>query len=222
MDLIKQFIDLVLHLDQHLSALVASYGVWTYAILFLIIFCETGLVVTPFLPGDSLLFAVGALAALPESGLDVFWVFVLLSLAALCGDNVNYWIGYTVGPKVFRGEGSRLLNKKHLERTHKFYEKHGGKTVIIARFMPIIRTFAPFVAGIGRMAYARFLSYSIAGAVLWMASFLYAGYFFGNIPFVKKNFTLVVLAIIFISLLPGVIEFLRHRAEQRKAVVSGQ
>jgi membrane-associated protein len=222
MDLIRHFIDLVLHLDEHLSALAASYGMWTYAILFLIIFCETGLVVTPFLPGDSLLFAVGALAALPASGLDVFWVFVLLSLAALAGDNVNYWIGHSLGPKVFRAEGSRLLNKKHLERTHQFYAKHGGKTVIIARFMPIIRTFAPFVAGIGRMAYARFLAYSVAGAILWMASFLYAGYFFGNIPFVKKNFTLVVLAIIFISLLPGIIEFLRHRAAQRQAAANRQ
>lgn len=211
MDLIKQFIDLVLHLDQHLSALVASYGTWTYAILFLIIFCETGLVVTPFLPGDSLLFAVGTLAALPESKLDVFWVFVLLSLAALLGDNVNYWIGYSVGPKVFRGESSRLLNRQYLERTHQFYEKHGGKTIIIARFMPIIRTFAPFVAGIGRMTYTRFLSYSVVGAVLWMSSFLYAGYFFGNIPFIKKNFTIAVLVVIFISILPGIIEYLRHR-----------
>src|SRR5438067_665587 len=199
MDLIKQFIDLVLYLDQHLSSLVASYGTWTYAILFLIIFCETGLVVTPFLPGDSLLFAVGALAALPESGLNVFWVFALLALAALCGDNVNYWIGYTVGPKVFRGEGSRLLNKKHLERTHKFYEKHGGKTIIIARFMPIIRTFAPFVAGIGRMSYARFMIFNIVGAVSWVGSFILLGYYFGNRPYVKKNFTMVIGAIIVIS-----------------------
>ncbi len=223
MDLIKQLIDLVLHFDQeHLSLLVANYHTWIYAILFLIIFCETGLVVTPFLPGDSLLFAIGTLAAKPENNLDVLWLFALLSLAALCGDNVNYWIGYTVGPKVFRGEGSRLLNKKHLERTHQFYEKHGGKTIIIARFMPIIRTFAPFVAGIGRMNYARFLSYSIAGAVLWMSLLLGAGYVFGKNEFVSKHFSVVVLVIVFISLLPGLIEFLRHRAEQRKAVVSGQ
>jgi len=218
MELIKYLIDFVLHLDRHLVELVEQYGTWTYSILFLIIFCETGLVVTPFLPGDSLLFAVGALAS--TGALDVFWSFVLLSLAALLGDNVNYWVGYKLGPKVFRQEKSRFFSQRHLERTHQFYEKHGGKTVIIARFMPIIRTFAPFVAGIGRMAYPKFLLFSVAGAVLWMSSFLYAGYFFGNIPFVKKNFTIVVLAIILISLMPAVIEFLRHRAQRKESLES--
>jgi len=222
MDLIKQFIDLLLHLDQHLSDLVASYGTWTYGILFLIIFCETGLVVTPFLPGDSLLFAVGALAAKPESGLDVFWIFVLLSIAAILGDTVNYWIGKKVGPKVFHKESSRFLNKQHLERTHQFYEKYGGKTIIIARFIPIVRTFAPFVAGIGSMTYARFLLYNIVGGVVWIAGFTFAGYWFGNIPIVKRNFTLVIVVIIVISVMPAVIEYLRHRAEQRKGVGRGR
>jgi membrane-associated protein len=213
MDLIKQLIDLVLHLDQHLVELVRNYGTWTYAILFLIIFCETGLVVTPFLPGDSLLFAIGALAA--AGGLDVMLIFVLLSIAAIIGDTVNYWIGHKVGPKVFHKENSRFLNKQHLERTHQFYEKYGGKTIIIARFIPIIRTFAPFVAGIGSMTYSRFLLYNIVGGIVWVGGFVFAGYLFGNIPVVKQNFTLVIVVIIIISIMPGVIEYLRHRAEQR-------
>lgn len=212
MDLIRQAIDLVLHLDQHLVELVTQYGGWAYAILFLIIFCETGLVVTPFLPGDSLLFAIGALAA--TGGLDVFTLFVLLTSASIAGDTVNYWLGYKVGPKVFHGKGSRYLNPKHLERTHDFYEKYGAKTVILARFIPIIRTFAPFVAGIGRMPYSRFLPYSVIGGVLWISIFVYAGYFFGNIPVVKRNFTLVIVAIIVISILPAVIEYLKHRREK--------
>jgi len=219
MEFIKQLLDIVLHLDQHLVWLVTQYGVWTYGILFLIIFCETGLVVTPILPGDSLLFAAGALAA--TGAMNVWWVFLLLTSAAILGDSTNYWIGYFVGPKVFHKEGSRLLNKKYLERTHQFYEKHGGKTVIIARFMPIIRTFAPFVAGIGRMSYPRFLLYSIVGTTLWMSSFIFAGYLFGNIPVVKNNFTLVVLAVIFVSLLPGIIEFLRHRSQRKGGLESG-
>ncbi len=209
MDWIKHLIDIVLHLDVYLNQLVTNYGVWTYSILFLIVFCETGLVVTPFLPGDSLLFATGALAA--SGGLNVFYVFLLLAAASMLGDSVNYWVGYFIGPKVFSKEKSRLLNRQYLDRTHQFYEKHGGKTVIIARFMPIIRTFAPFVAGIGRMTYLKFLIFSVTGSILWVGAFVYAGFFFGNIPFVKKNFTVVVLAIIFISLLPGVIEFLRSR-----------
>jgi membrane-associated protein len=209
MELIKRLIDLVLHLDQHLVELVTQYGTWTYGILFLIIFCETGLVVTPFLPGDSLLFAVGALAA--TGALDVSSVVILLTAAAIIGDNVNYWIGYTIGPRVFQGESSRFFNRKHLERTHRFYEKYGGKTVILARFIPIVRTFAPFVAGIGRMTYGRFLLYDVPGGVAWISIFVYAGYFFGNIPLVKRNFTLVVFAIIFISLLPAVIEYVQHR-----------
>jgi len=213
MELIEKLIDLVLHLDQHLVELVTQYGSWTYGILFLIIFCETGLVVTPFLPGDSLLFAVGALAA--TGALDVSSVVILLTAAAIIGDNVNYWIGYTIGPRVFQGESSRFFTRKHLEPTHRFYEKYGGKTVILARFIPIVRTFAPFVAGIGRMTYGRFLLYDVPGGVAWISIFVYAGYFFGNIPIVKRNFTLVVFAIVFISLLPAVIEYVQHRRKGR-------
>jgi membrane-associated protein len=209
MELIKYLIDFILHLDKHLVDLVTQYGAWTYGILFLIIFCETGLVVTPFLPGDSLLFAVGALSA--KGGLDIFTVFVLLSIAAIIGDTVNYWVGKIVGPKVFSSESSRLLNKEHLRRTHEFYEKYGGKTIIVARFLPIIRTFAPFVAGIGQMSYGKFLLYNVVGGLIWIAGFLYAGYFFGNIPVVKRNFTLVVLALILIPALPAVIEAWRAR-----------
>ena len=211
-DFINHFIDFILHLDKHLVELASQYGTWTYGILFLIIFCETGLVVTPFLPGDSLLFATGALAA--TGALNVVWCFGLLCCAAIIGDNLNYWIGYFLGPKVFSGD-SRLLNRQHLERTHQFYEKHGGKTVIIARFMPIIRTFAPFVAGIGRMNYAKFLTFSVFGSILWMGLFLTAGFWFGNIPVVKRNFTLVVFAIIIISVLPAVIEYWRARRVAR-------
>lgn len=200
MDLIKYLIDFILHLDKHLVELVTQYGVWTYGILFLIVFCETGLVVTPFLPGDSLLFAVGALAA--KEALDVYWVSLLLMVAAILGDTVNYWIGYKIGPKVFTSESSPWLNRKHLERTHHFYEKYGGKTIIIARFMPIIRTFAPFVAGIGHMHYGRFQAFNVAGAATWVVLFIGGGYFFGNIPLVKNNFGLVTVAIIIASLLP--------------------
>lgn len=211
----KIVIDFILHIDIHLSEIIQSYGVWTYLILFLIIFCETGLVVTPFLPGDSLLFAAGAFAA--RGDLHVLWLFILLSIAAILGDTANYWIGNLVGPKVFHQEHVRFLNKEYLNRTHQFFEKYGGKTIIIARFVPIIRTFAPFVAGIGSMAYIRFISYNVIGGVVWIASFAFAGYFFGNIPMVKKNFTLVIFAIIIISILPGVIEFLRqHRLHKKK------
>ena len=209
MELIKNFVELFLHLDKHLNVIIQNYGVWTYLLLFLIIFCETGLVVTPFLPGDSLLFAAGTFAAL--GSLKVEWLFVLLSVAAIAGDTVNYWIGHYVGPKVFHKEDVRFLNKKYLDRTHDFYEKHGGKTIIIARFIPIIRTFAPFVAGIGKMTYGRFISYNVFGGLAWIAIFLFGGYYFGNLPFVKRNFSLVILAIIFISVLPGVIEFLNQR-----------
>jgi membrane-associated protein len=209
MTLIANFIDIFMHLDKHLSLVIQNYGTLTYVILFLIIFCETGLVVTPFLPGDSLLFAVGTFTAI--GALDVSVVFVLLTIAAVAGDTVNYWIGNFVGPKVFHRDDVRFLNKKHLERTHRFYEKYGGKTIIIARFVPIIRTFAPFVAGIGSMTYGRFLSYNIIGGILWIAICVFSGYFFGNIPVVKQNFSIVILAIIFISIMPGVIEFLRHR-----------
>ncbi|MGH9768887.1 MAG: DedA family protein [Blastocatellia bacterium] len=209
MELIKDFIDFILHLDTRLVELVSRYGTFSYGILFAIIFCETGLVVTPFLPGDSLLFAVGALSA--KGALDVYTIAFLLMLAAIIGDSTNYWIGYFVGPKVFRSESSRWLNRKHLERTSAFYEKYGVKTVVIARFMPIVRTFAPFVAGIGRMYYPRFLFFSVLGSILWIGLFVAAGYLFGNIPVVKRNFTLVVLAIIFVSILPALIEVVRAR-----------
>jgi membrane-associated protein len=215
MELIKDFIDIILHFDTHLVELVSHYGTFSYAILFAIIFCETGLVVTPFLPGDSLLFAVGALSA--KGALNVYTIAFLLMLAAILGDSTNYWIGYFVGPKVFKSESSRWLNRAHLERTHAFYEKYGVKTVIIARFMPIVRTFAPFVAGIGRMNYLRFLTFSVFGSFLWIGSFVTAGYLFGNIPVVKQNFTLVVLAIIFVSILPALIEAVRARRSRKVA-----
>ena len=215
MELITNFIDIILNLDTYLDKLVSDYGTLSYAILFAIIFCETGLVVTPFLPGDSLLFAVGALASRPGT-LDVYTVAILLMLAAIIGDSTNYWIGYFVGPKVFSSESSRWLNRSHLDRTHKFYEKYGVKTVVIARFMPIVRTFAPFVAGIGRMNYLRFLTFSVLGSILWIGLFVTAGYLFGEIPVVKRNFTLVVFAIIFISLLPAVIEAVRARREKKE------
>jgi membrane-associated protein len=205
MELLKSLIEIVLHLDVHLDLVIRNYGIWTYGILFLIIFLETGLVVTPFLPGDSLLFAGGTFAAL--GSLDVWWLVIFLSIAAIIGDTVNYWIGYTLGPRVF----SRFLNKNHLNRTHQFYEKYGGKTIIIARFIPIIRTFAPFVAGIGSMTYGRFIIYNILGGISWVLIFVLGGYFFGNIPFIRQNFSFVIIAIILISILPGIIEFLRHR-----------
>jgi membrane-associated protein len=209
MELIKALIDILLHLDKHLDLVIRNYGFWTYGIFFLIIFLETGLVVTPFLPGDSLLFAAGAFAAL--GSLDTKWLIMLLSIAAIAGDTLNYWIGYIVGPKVFSKEKSRFLNKDYLYRTHQFYERYGGKTIILARFIPIIRTFAPFVAGIGSMTYGRFIAYNIVGGIAWVAIFVLGGYFFGNIPSIKQNFSLVIAAIIFLSILPGIIEFLRHR-----------
>lgn len=213
--LVNKLIDLVLHLDQHLNSLIDSLGPWAYLILFAVIFCETGLVLTPFLPGDSLLFAVGAIAASGDS-LNLGLVIFLLTTAAIVGDNVNYWIGHWVGPKIFRKEDVRFLNKKHLDRTHEFYERYGGKTIIMARFVPIVRTFAPFVAGIGRMTYLRFLAYDVPGGILWISSLSLAGYFFGNIEIVRKNFTLVILAIIGISILPAVVEYLRERRRRRR------
>src|SRR5262245_13678149 len=214
MEFIKDFIDVILHLDTHLVDLVSSYGTFSYAILFAIIFCETGLVVTPFLPGDSLLFAVGALSA--KDALNVYTVAFVLMLAAIIGDSTNYWIGYFVGPKVFRSESSRWFNRAHLERTNAFYEKYGVKTVIIARFMPILRTFAPFVAGIGRMYYPRFLLFSVLGSFLWIGLFVTAGYLFGNWSVVKQNFTLLVLALTLISTLPALYEALRARRERKQ------
>ena len=213
MDFIHKIIDLFIHLDKHLAAIIQHYGVWTYLILFLIIFCETGLVVTPLLPGDSLLFAAGAFAA--AGAFKVEWLFFLLWFAAVAGDNLNYWIGYHIGPKIFHKENVRFLNKKYLDRSHQFYEKYGGKTIIIARFMPIIRTFSPFIAGIAKMTYFRFLAYDIFGGALWIGIFVFGGYYFGNIPAVKRNFTLVILAIIIISVMPAVIEYFRHRMKKK-------
>jgi membrane-associated protein len=209
MDLLNWVIEILLHLDVHLDWVIRNYGLWTYGIFFLIIFLETGFVVTPFLPGDSLLFAGGTFAAL--GSLDLKWLIVLLSVAAILGDTLNYWIGHLVGPKVFSKEKSRFLNKKHLEQTHQFYEKYGANTIILARLIPIIRTFAPFVAGIGSMTYGRFITYNVVGGVCWVILLVLGGYFFGNIPFIRQNFSLVIVAIIILSLLPGVIEFLRHR-----------
>jgi membrane-associated protein len=208
MELLQSFLDLFLHLDQHLSQVIADYGVWTHLILFLIVFAETGLVITPFLPGDSLLFAAGTFAAL--GSLDLWLLVVLLIGAAILGDTVNYWVGAWIGPRAFSGN-VKYLRKDYLDRTHAFYEKHGGKTVILARFVPIIRTFAPFVAGVGAMSYPRFIFYNVVGAVLWVGLFVPAGYFFGNIPAVRKNFTLVIFAIIAISVLPILLETLRAR-----------
>lgn len=209
MDLLLHFLDILLHLDRHLTTLVTDYGPWVYGILFLIIFCETGLVVTPFLPGDSLLFVAGMLAG--AGLLDPAWLMLLLILAAILGDSLNYSIGRWTGPAVFRKEEGRFLKKKHLEHTQRFYEKHGGKTIIIARFVPIVRTFAPFVAGIGNMIYRRFLAYNVAGAILWVVSLVTAGYFLGDLPVIKDNLTAVIFGIIIISLLPGLIEYWRQR-----------
>ena len=208
MELIREFIDFFLHLDEHLSQLITRYGTGTHLILFLIVFCETGLVITPFLPGDSLLFAAGTFAAL--GALDLELLIVLLIVAAIVGDTVNYWVGSYIGPRAFGGN-VRFLKTEYLERTHAFYEKHRGKTIILARFIPIIRTFAPFVAGVGSMSYPKFLTYNVVGAVIWVGLFVLGGYFFGNIPTVRQNFTLVILAIIVLSVLPIAIEALRSR-----------
>lgn len=209
MELLSAFIDLVLHLDTHLMALVQDYGVWVYGILFLIIFAETGLVFAPFLPGDSLLFVAGALCGL--GALQLHWLMPLLMLAAFTGDNTNYWIGRLVGMRLFHRLKGRFIKREHLDKTHAFYEKHGGKTILFARFMPIIRTFAPFVAGIGVMRYRLFVLFSALGSLAWISSLTLAGYFFGNIPLVKNNLTLIVLAVILVSFLPALIEFIRHR-----------
>jgi membrane-associated protein len=208
---LQQALGVFLHLDAHLNEWAATLGPWLYLVLFLIVFCETGLVVTPFLPGDSLLFATGALASLEGSALELRWLLILLIVAAVLGDAVNYAIGRWVGPVVFSSEGSWLLNVKHLERTAEFYERHGGKTIFLARFVPIIRTFAPFVAGIGKMRYSYFATYNATGALTWVSTFLLAGYWFGQIPTIKRNFQYVILAIIVISVIPVVVEFVRAR-----------
>ena len=210
MHLLSVGADLFLHLDKHLAQVVLDFGVWTYAILFLIVFCETGLVVTPFLPGDSLLFAGGAVGAV--SGLNVHVLFVLLAAAAVIGDTANYWAGKYLGLTAF----ARFINPAHIEKTHRFFEKYGGKTIVIARFVPIVRTLAPFVAGIGSMSYGKFLTYNVTGGIAWVAVCLYSGFFFGNLSFVKNNFSAVILGIIFVSILPGVVEYLRHRASLKE------
>jgi len=209
MNFISFVIDFLLHMDHYLGQIVTDTGYWTYAILFIVIFIETGLVVTPFLPGDSLLFAAGALIA-AQGVLDIKVLYILMVIAAVGGDTANYWIGHYFGPRVFSGK-SRWFKKEYLDRTHAFYEKHGGKTIFLARFIPIIRTFAPFVAGIGKMSYGHFISYNVVGGIVWPAVFLFGGYFFGNIPFIKNNFSLVVIAIVLISLLPAVIELIKNR-----------
>jgi membrane-associated protein len=221
MEFLQHAIDLFLHLDRHLADLTQALGPWIYFLLFAIVFCETGLVVTPFLPGDSLLFAVGALASIPDSGLNRVGIAALLMAAAILGDAVNYAVGAYIGPRVFTSEESRWLNKKHLLRAQAFYEKYGGKTIILARFVPIVRTFAPFLAGIGRMSYARFGMFNIAGAVAWVVICAMAGFLFGELPFVQKNFELVVLGIIFVSVLPIAFEVGKGWLEQRRAPASG-
>ena len=213
MEVITNLIELFLHIDEYLAEIIAQYGVWTYALLFLVIFMETGFVVTPFLPGDSLLFAAGSFAALGV--LSPWWLVLLMGLAAIIGDTVNYWIGHYIGPKAFSGN-VRFLKKEYIDRTHEFYEKHGGKTIILARFVPIVRTFAPFVAGVGAMTYSKFILFNIVGGLLWVNIFVWLGYFFGNLPFIKKHFEFAILAIIFISVLPMVYEFVKSKLEARK------
>ncbi len=209
---ITTFIDIILHLDVHLQWIIQTYDVWTYAILFIVIFCETGLVITPFLPGDSLLFAAGTFAAM--GSLNLALLMLIIFIAAVIGDFLNYQMGHYLGPKVFKKEKSWLFNKDYLDKTHTFYEKHGAKTIIFARFIPIIRTFAPFVAGIGNMHYMKFVSYNIIGAGVWVLLFTLAGYFFGNLTIVKENFTLVIMAIIIISFIPAIKEAIQHYREK--------
>ena len=209
MEIISGLFNFFLHIDKHVAVIIDNYGPLTYAILFFIIFLETGFVVTPFLPGDSLLFTAGTLAS--TTSLNPLILFILLALAAIIGDTVNYWTGHFVGPKVFKEKNNRFLKKEHLDKTNKFYEKHGGKTIILARFIPIIRTFAPFVAGVGRMSYFHFISFNIVGGVLWVGMFVFGGYYFGSLPIIKNNFHLVIFVIIFLSILPAIIEYLRHR-----------
>ena len=219
-ELVKKLIDFVLHIDRHLAEIIAQYGTWTYAVLFLIIFAETGIVIVPFLPGDSLLFAAGAFCAKPETGLNVHLMAALLFVAAFIGDTVNYWIGAKVGPVVFKRNDSIFLRKKHLEQAHAFFEKYGGRAIILARFVPIVRTFVPFVAGIGGMRYSQFIAYNAIGAFIWIYFFAYAGFWFGNQPFVQKNFKLVILAIIIVSIVPIIVELWRGWRENKKSVSS--
>jgi membrane-associated protein len=216
LEFIQYLTDLFLHLDEHLSTIISTYGNLTYLLLFLVIFMETGLVITPFLPGDSLLFAAGTFAS-PALGspLNIWLLWFLLCVAAILGDTINYWIGHYIGPRAFSGN-VRFLKKEYMDRTHAFYEKHGGKTIILARFVPIVRTFAPFVAGVGAMTYSHFISYNVVGGIAWVTIFTWGGYFFGNLPFVKENFSLVVIAIILISAVPVIYEFISARAKARQ------
>ena len=212
MEFLQVLFDFLLHLDEHLAAIIERFGIVSYIILFLVIFAETGLVIFPFLPGDSLLFAAGAISS--TSSLNPILLFIILASAAIIGDSVNYWIGTYVGPKAFKAGGPKFFKKEYLNRTHEFYEKHGGKTIVIARFIPIIRTFAPFIAGIGKMSYSHFLFYNVMGALLWVGLFIFGGFYFGNLTVVKDNFFLVVLGIIFISLLPGFYEFFSQKRKK--------
>ena len=216
MEYISKLIDLFLHLDVHLHELILQYGTLTYSILFAVIFAETGFVFTPFLPGDSLLFAAGTFAA--KGSFNVHLLFFILSVAAVLGDTVNYWIGHYIGMKIFNWK-IPFLKKEHIDKTHQFYEKYGGKTIIIARFVPIVRTFAPFVAGVGSMTYSKFITYNVVGGIGWVAIFIYGGYFFGNLPFVKNNFSWVIIVIIFLSILPGIIEYIRHKMRRSELKV---
>jgi len=216
MEFIHFLVDFILHIDVHLAELVAQYGIWIYAILFLILFCETGLVVTPFLPGDSLLFVAGALAALPGNDLNVHIMVALLVVAAVLGDAVNYTIGRLFGERLFSNPNSKIFRRSHLDKTHAFYARHGGKTIILARFVPIVRTFAPFVAGMGHMSYRHFALFNVTGALLWVLLFSYAGYLFGDLPVVQENLKLLIVGIILVSILPGVIEVWRHRRQAKQ------
>lgn len=216
MEFLHFLVDFILHIDVHLAELVAQYGIWIYAILFLILFCETGLVVTPFLPGDSLLFVAGALAALPGNDLNVHLMVALLVVAAVLGDAVNYTIGRLFGERLFSNPNSKIFRRSHLDKTHAFYARHGGKTIILARFVPIVRTFAPFVAGMGHMSYRHFALFNVTGALLWVLLFSYAGYLFGDLPVVQENLKLLIVGIILVSILPGVIEVWRHRRQAKQ------
>lgn len=216
MEFLHFLVDFILHIDVHLAELVAQYGMWIYAILFLILFCETGLVVTPFLPGDSLLFVAGALAALPGNDLNVHVMVALLVVAAVLGDAVNYTIGRLFGERLFSNPNSKIFRRSHLDKTHAFYARHGGKTIILARFVPIVRTFAPFVAGMGHMSYRHFALFNVTGALLWVLLFSYAGYLFGDLPVVQENLKLLIVGIILVSILPGVIEVWRHRRQAKQ------
>jgi membrane-associated protein len=215
MDFINYVIDLFLNLDDHLHELILQYGTYTYGILFSVIFAETGFVFTPFLPGDSLLFAAGTFAA--RGSFNPHYLFILLTVAAILGDTVNYWIGHYVGLKIF-DRFPRILKQEYLDKTHKFYERHGGKTIIIARFVPIVRTFAPFVAGVGKMNYSKFVLYNVVGGIVWVGLFIYGGYFFGNLDFVENNFSIVIISIILISILPGFTEYIRNKKDSKKPV----